>query len=192
MRIKSYQKSCPPVCQNCDLEIPASSVNVIFVVIKVLWESVCGIFSPVKAVGADFMSTQSISISPDEIHFDFIRASGPGGQNVNKVSTAVQLRFDVRNSQSLTPEIRERLIRLAGKRINSSGELIIVAKRFRTQQRNREDAMQRLLRLIEKAGIPPKTRRKSRPSVASKLKRLEDKRRRSGLKKLRSRVSTDE
>lgn len=138
------------------------------------------------------MDTQSIRISPDEIHFDFIRASGPGGQNVNKVSTAVQLRFNVRDSQSLKPEIRERLIRLAGKRVNSSGELIIVAKRFRTQQRNREDAMQRLLRLVEKASIPPKARRKSRPSDASKLKRLEDKRRRSGLKKLRSRVSTDE
>jgi len=141
---------------------------------------------------ADFMNAQSISISPDEIHFDFIRASGPGGQNVNKVSTAVQLRFNVRTSRSLKPEIRERLLRLAGKRINSSGEIIIVAKRFRTQQRNREDAMQRLLQLIEKASIPPKIRRKSRPSVASKLRRLDDKRRRSDLKKLRSRASVGE
>lgn len=138
------------------------------------------------------MCVKFIAISPDEVHFEFIKASGPGGQNVNKVATAVQLRFDVRNSKSLKPEIRERLLRLAGKRVNSSEELIIVAKRFRTQQRNREDAMQRLLRLIEKASIPPKMRRKSRPSAASKLKRLDDKRRRSDLKKLRSRVSSDE
>lgn len=138
------------------------------------------------------MCAKLITISPDEVHFEFIKASGPGGQNVNKVATAVQLRFDVRNSKSLKPEIRERLLRLAGKRVNSSGELIIVARRFRTQQRNREDAMQRLLRLIEKASIPPKMRRKSRPSAASKLKRLDDKRRRSDLKKLRSRVSSDE
>jgi ribosome-associated protein len=138
------------------------------------------------------MSGRSITINPDEIHFDFIRASGPGGQNVNKVSTAVQLRFNVRNSRSLKPEIRERLIRLARNRVTSSGEIIIVAKRFRTQQRNREDAMQRLLRLIEKASIPPRIRRKSHPSTASKRRRLEDKRRRSDLKKLRARVSNDE
>ena len=152
----------------------------------------CGIFSSINAVGVDFVSAKSISISPDEVQFEFIKASGPGGQNVNKVATAVQLRFDVRNSKSLKPEIRERLLRLAGKRVNSSGELIIVARRFRTQQRNREDAMQRLLRLIEKASIPPKIRRKSRPSTSSKLKRLDDKKRRSDLKKLRSRVSSDE
>jgi ribosome-associated protein len=138
------------------------------------------------------MCVKPISINPDEIHFEFVKASGPGGQNVNKVATAVQLRFDVRNSRSITPEIRDRLLRIAGKRVNSSGELIIVARRFRTQQRNREDAVQRLLRLIEKASIPPKIRRKSRPSAASKLKRLDNKRRRSNLKKLRSRVSSDE
>ncbi len=138
------------------------------------------------------MCVKPISINPDEVHFEFVKASGPGGQNVNKVATAVQLRFDVRNSKSITPEIRDRLLRIAGKRVNSSGELIIVARRFRTQQRNREDAMERLLRLIEKASIPPKTRRKSRPSAASKLKRLDNKRRRSNLKKLRSRVSSDE
>ena len=138
------------------------------------------------------MSAQSITISPDEIHFDFIRASGPGGQNVNKVSSAVQLRFNIRNSRSLSPEIRERLIRLAGKRVNSSGEIVIVARRFRTQQRNREDAVQRLLHLIEKAGISPKVRRRSGPSAASRQKRLENKKRRSDLKKQRSRVSGEE
>jgi ribosome-associated protein len=146
----------------------------------------------VQAWKADFVSDPSIRISPDEIHFDFIRASGPGGQNVNKVSSAVQLRFDIRNSRSLKPEIRDRLIRLAGRRVNSSGEIVIVAKRFRTQQRNREDAMQRLLHLIEKASIPPTVRRKSRPGAASKKKRLADKKRRSDLKKLRSRVSAEE
>ena len=138
------------------------------------------------------MNAASIRIKPEEVHFDFIRASGPGGQNVNKVATAVQLRFSVRNCQSLTPEIRKRLLRLAGKRANSAGEIIIEAKKFRTQQRNREDALQRLLQLIEKACTPPKIRRKSHPSTASKLRRLEGKRRRSDLKKLRSGVRSDE
>ena len=133
------------------------------------------------------MNVQSIRISPDEVHYDFIRASGPGGQNVNKVATAVQLRFDVRNSHSITPEIRERLLQLAGKRVNSSGEIIIEARRFRTQQRNREDAMQRLLQLIEKAEIPPRIRHASRPTAASNRKRLEEKKRRSDIKKLRTR-----
>ena len=131
-------------------------------------------------------------IRPEEIRFEFIRASGPGGQNVNKVATAVQLRFDARNSQSIGPEVRERLIRLAGKRVTSSGEIIIEARRFRTQQRNREDAMQRLLRLIELASIPPKIRHKSRPTKASNLKRLQEKKRRSKVKKLRTRASGDE
>jgi ribosome-associated protein len=132
------------------------------------------------------MKIGSIRIKPEEIHFDFIRASGPGGQNVNKVATAVQLRFDARNSRSLRPEVRERLFQLAGKRLTSAGEIIIEARRFRTQQRNREDALQRFLQLIEKAGIAPKTRRKSQPTAASKDKRLQQKKRRSSIKKLRS------
>ncbi len=125
-------------------------------------------------------------IRPDEVRFEFIRASGPGGQNVNKVASAVQLRFDVRNSQSLPPEIRDHLLRLAGKRATSSGEIIIEARRFRTQQRNREDAMQRLMHLVELASIPPKVRHKTRPTKASELKRLQQKKHRSQLKRLRA------
>jgi ribosome-associated protein len=138
------------------------------------------------------MNTPSIKIHPDEIHFDFIRASGPGGQNVNKVATAVQLRFNARDSKSISPEIRDRLLRLAGKRANSSGEIIIEARRFRAQLRNREDAMDRLIQLIEKASIPPAMRHKSRPTMASKRKRIISKKRRADIKKLRSRISEDE
>jgi ribosome-associated protein len=137
------------------------------------------------------MSVSSIKLRPDEIHCDFIRSSGPGGQNVNKVATAVQLRFNVRDTQSLSPEIRDRLIGMAGKRVNASGELVIEARRFRTQQRNREDAMERLVQMIEKALIRPKVRHKSRPTAASYVRRLQAKKRRSGIKKLRTRASDD-
>jgi ribosome-associated protein len=128
---------------------------------------------------------QLIGILLNETHFDFIRSSGPGGQNVNKVATAVQLRFDARNSRALSPEVLERLLKLAGKRASETGEVIIEARRFRTQLRNREDAVNRLLKLIERAGTPPKMRRKSHPTAASRLKRLRDKKRRSTIKKLR-------
>ncbi|MBN1571173.1 MAG: aminoacyl-tRNA hydrolase [Acidobacteria bacterium] len=138
------------------------------------------------------MDAQIAKIRPEEIRFDFIRASGPGGQNVNKVSTAVQLRFNVRTSQSLKPEIRERLLRIAGKRVNALGEIVIEARRFRTQQRNREDAMERLMQMIQKAAVPPKVRRKSRPPAASNLKRLREKKKRADIKKLRSHAPLDE
>jgi len=126
--------------------------------------------------------TQAIVIDEREIHLEFVRSSGPGGQNVNKVATSVQLRFDVKNSPSLPEEIRHRMIRLAGKRITSDGVLIIEAKRFRTQEKNRQDAIDRLIKLISKASKKPKSRRKTKPTLASKKRRLDTKRQRSQIK----------
>jgi len=129
--------------------------------------------------------TDTISIDEIEIQEEFIRSSGPGGQNVNKVATAVQLRFNVRNSTSLPDEVRERLIKLAGKKMTESGELIISARRFRTQASNREDALNRLIELIRKATEKPKPRRKRKPSLISKKRRLDEKRKKGELKKQR-------
>jgi len=134
--------------------------------------------------------TSSIKIDESEIQYDFIRASGPGGQNVNKVSSSVQLRFDVRNSPSLDSDIKERLVRLAGKRITEAGILIIEAKRYRAQERNRQDAVERLKRLICQASLPPRERRKTRPTAASRRRRLAEKRRRSDVKRLRQSSSS--
>jgi ribosome-associated protein len=133
--------------------------------------------------------TPTIAIDEREIQLDFTRASGPGGQKVNKVATAVQLRFDVRNSLSLPDEVRQRLSRLAGKRMTDNDVLIIEARRFRTQEQNRQDAVDRLVELIRQAARKPKTRRKTRPSAASKKRRLAAKRRRSETKRLRRSVS---
>jgi ribosome-associated protein len=128
--------------------------------------------------------TPSLQIDERELQIDFIRASGPGGQNVNKVATAVQLRFDV-NASSLPEESKTRLLHLAGNRITSEGILLIEAKRFRTQEQNREDAIQRFVELVRKSLDKPKSRKKTRPSQASKEERLKEKKRRGEIKKLR-------
>ncbi len=129
--------------------------------------------------------TRTISLDDDEIQVHFIRASGPGGQNVNKVSSAVQLRFDVGQSPSLPRDVRTRLMRLAGRRVTQDGILILDARQFRKQERNREDAIERLKKLIRNAAERPKPRKKTRPSLASKEKRIEIKKQRSRTKQLR-------
>ena len=129
--------------------------------------------------------TPSIALDENELRFDFVRSSGPGGQNVNKVATAVQLRFDAAGSPSLPEEVRQRLITLAGGRITDQGILIIDAQRFRTQVANRQDATDRLVELVRQAAQKPRVRRKTRPTQASRERRLEYKRRRSKTKGLR-------
>jgi ribosome-associated protein len=129
--------------------------------------------------------TDAIAIDEREIIESFLRASGPGGQNVNKVASAVQLRFDVRASPSLPNEVAIRLMKLAGRRLTQDGVLVITAQRFRSQERNREDALERLLDLIRSAAIAPVKRRRTKPTKASKQRRLESKSRRAGVKSLR-------
>jgi len=136
--------------------------------------------------------TPSIAIAESEIQEEFVRSPGPGGQNVNKVATAVQLRFDAAHSPSLPEEVRSRLLGLAGRRLTAAGELLITARRYRTQERNRQDARDRLIALIRRAAEPPKPRRPTHPSPASRERRREEKRRHGAKKSLRGPVMPEE
>ncbi|GAP13488.1 protein chain release factor B [Longilinea arvoryzae] len=127
----------------------------------------------------------SLQLDESELQFDFIRSAGPGGQNVNKVSTACQLRWDVRSTPALPPEVKERLMKLAGSRMTDEGVLIIEARRYRTQEQNRLDAIQRLIALVQKALEKPKERKKTRPSVTASAARVDDKKRRGAVKRTR-------
>lgn len=136
--------------------------------------------------------TSDIFLDENELDFHFTRASGPGGQNINKVDSAAQLRFDVLHSPSLTEDVRTRLISLAKNRITTDGILIIEAKRFRTQEQNRQDAITRLISLIQRAAEKPKLRRKTRPTQGAKMRRMDEKRRRGEIKRLRSKEGFQE
>ncbi|MDE2462915.1 MAG: aminoacyl-tRNA hydrolase [Alphaproteobacteria bacterium] len=133
----------------------------------------------------------SIALDDSELIESFVLASGPGGQNVNKLATAVELRFDVQHSPSLSDDVRTRLIRLCGRRLTKDGILVIHAQRFRSQERNRADARERLFDLILRASVPPRPRTATRPTRASRERRLEGKKQRSALKQTRARRFDD-
>lgn len=135
--------------------------------------------------------TASIALHPDELRMSFIRASGPGGQNVNKVSTAVQLRFDLLNSPSLPPALKARAARLAGSRLTAEGEIVLTADRFRTQLANRRDALDRLVALLAEASVAPKKRRPTRPGAGARARRMDTKKHRGDVKSGRGKPGLD-
>ena len=132
-----------------------------------------------------------ISLAADDVSEQFVRSPGPGGQNVNKLETAVQLRFDARGAKSLSDDVRSRLLEIAGTRATKHGEIVINAHRFRTRERNREDALERLVALVRQAAVVVKPRRATQPSRTAKRRRVEDKRRRSQVKGTRQRLDRD-
>jgi ribosome-associated protein len=136
--------------------------------------------------------TPEISLPDQDLVWSFVRGSGPGGQNVNKVATAAQLRFDLAGTQSLTPAVKERLRLLAGRRVTDDGALIIVARNQRTQEGNRREALERLAELVRQASVAPKARKATRPTRASRERRLQTKTQRRSTKQLRSRVRWDD
>jgi ribosome-associated protein len=136
--------------------------------------------------------TDELSLNEDELLWEFVRASGPGGQKVNKTATAVQLSFDILQSPSLPDDVQQRLVRLAGSKVNASGILRINARRYRSQERNRQDALDRLIRMLQDAALAPKKRRPTRPTRAAKKKRLNAKRKISKKKRMRKPVTSDD
>ena len=144
---------------------------------------------PGAARAAPIWISGTLAIDPDEIQESFVRAAGPGGQHVNTTSSAVQLRFDVRHSPSLPADVRHRLERLAGRRLTRDGVLVLVAQGERSQKRNREEALERLVELVRAAARPPVPRKKTRPPKASKRRRVDDKKKHGAIKSLRARPS---
>lgn len=154
--------------------------------------SACADAAPLRYAVAMIRVTNAIRLAESELEFRYVTASGPGGQNVNRVAAAAHLRFDAANSPSLPDTVKRRLRSVAGRRLASDGTIVIKAQRYRSQERNRDDAVERLVSLLRRSAEPPAPRRPTRPSQAAAERRLDEKRRRGGAKKARSPVSDDE